>query len=679
MLFTGNLFLPLLLAISVVYVKAIPVSHNYTTDVLRLAKASEIKAYLNENKPPCENFYKFACGRWSRLHPAPAKGKSSNLDQLKDLYHRKCADMLSSDGRVDSGLDIKLKSFYESCVETSKIDRLALEHIMNEVDFKGGWPQIANAKWYDSEYDWLKVVAKMKRNLGVDILIGLQVVPDFQDKDMYRIMVGAPELYLSQQAYLADDEDNERLRTAYAFSIQMQLQRYFPEMSEQWSHEVAQQVLHVEKHLAAGFARPDLTLQQKSRLRYTADLKAAYGNYLDISRYLTLIYNSTIYAQVYESPIDYFANLVVLLKETPKLTIANYTMWKVLNKFSVENSHYGKTNEFCVNKVMEYFPEALENMFARNYHTMQMSNDLQSVWSDIKRTLREELQTSPKLTWVGTETKQKFIEKLDAMEFELSSADAAYAERMQKVLIRKTNYYQNLISIWQWQTELELGKLHERPREPEEKHILPHYVYESNKIEIPITFLQSRFLWDSAYPHALLYSTLGYLLAQQTMKAFDSQGRKYDKHGNKSLWMDTISEYNFDDKAKCYVEQYSHYNFPNWVRRDEKQLTNTYVSDNAALSISYKAYTKWWDNVANNNSADQEILPLLDKYSRNQLFFIGFAQLWCADYAADIPEYEELPERWRVIGALANLNEFARVYECSLGNKMNPEQKCVLY
>ncbi|KAM7359733.1 neprilysin-like 15 [Cochliomyia hominivorax] len=669
----------LLLGVCILCSEALPATQNYTQELLRFTKATEIKAYLNEEKPPCENFYKFACGKWSKLHPAPPRGKSSKLDELKPLYWRKCADMLASDSRVDSGLDTKLKNFYESCLSTGKIDRLGLEYIMNEVDFKGGWPKVLNSPWYELDYDWLKVVAKVRRNLGVNIMIGLNVVPDFKEKDMHRIMVGAPEFYLSQQAYLIDDEDNERLRTAYTISIQTQLQRYFPDMSEQWSNEVADQVVHVERRLAAGLARPDLTVQQKSRLRYTADLKAAYGSYVDINRYLNLIFNSTFYAQVYESPIDYFSNLVDVIRETPKLTIANYTMWKVLNKFDLERAHFAKSSNFCVNKVMEYFPEALENMFARNYHTMQLSNDLQSVWSDIKKTFRDELHNSPKLTWIATDTKQKFIEKLEAMEFELSTANTAFAEQIQKVLIRKTNYYQNLISIWQWQSALNLAKINERPSEPEEKYELPHYDYETNKIEIPITFLQSRFLWDSSYPHALLYSTLGYLLAQEMFKAFDSQGRKYDKYGNSKIWMDTITEYTFDDKAKCYVEQYSKYKFPNWVRTDEKKLTNTYISDNAALSIAYKAYTQWWENVANNEAAKQESLPLLDKYSRTQLFFIGFAQLWCADYAPDIEKFEELPERWRVIGALANLNDFARAYQCDLGNKMNPEQKCIFY
>lgn len=668
----------LLLGIMVYTSRAIPVQQNYSSTLLRLAKGSEMKAFINEEKPPCQNFYKFACGRWPSLNPAPARGKSSRLDQLIQLYTRKSSVMLSMESKSDSGIDHKLKDFYESCLKTGKLDKSGLEYIVSVANFSGGWPVITDLSWYDSSYDWLQVVADIRRKLGVDILIGMKIVPDFMENDMNRIMVGAPKMYLDRDGYL--QEDKESLRLAYTTSIETQLHRYFPEMSDEWASEVAKQVLMVEKRMAEGLPNNKvLTTEQLTRLRYTADLKAAYGNFVDINRYLNLIFSQTIYAQVYESPEDYFSTLVDVIKSTPKLTIANYTMWKVLEQFELSRAQITKDENYCVHKVMEYFPEVLESMFSRNYQTMQMINELQSVWSDIRKTFRAELQSSPRLTWIGAETKQKAIEKLESMELEVAIPDTHFAEQMLKLFIRRTNYYQNIISIWQWKTALNLAQLFEKPEVPVPKYTTPHYVYESNKIQVPVIFLQSHFLWDPSYPHSLLYGTLGYLLAQQMLKGFDSQGRKYDNHGYSKAWWDTISEKEFDKRAQLFVEQYKEYKFPNWMQTEDKKLTNTYVSDNGALIMAYKAYQQWWKNVANNDLIDQETLPLLGNYSQNQLFFIAFAQTWCADYAEDIPEFDDLPERWRVIGALANLNEFAKEFECAIGNKMNPEYKRFLY
>ncbi|XP_013118443.2 neprilysin-4 [Stomoxys calcitrans] len=675
---SGHKFVLLLLALTVASVASIPVQQNYSSTLLRLAKGSEMKAYLNEDKPPCQNFYKFACGNWARLNPAPARGKSSHLGQLTELYNLKSAEMLSLESKSDSGIDHKLKDFYDSCLKTGKLDKNALDTIIRVVNFTGGWPVIHDVNWYDSHYDWLQVVAEMRRKLGVDILIGLKIVPDFMEKDMNRIMVGAPKMYLDRDAYL--QEDKESLRLAYTSSIENQLHRYFPEMSDEWVSEVAGQVLTVEKRMAEGLpSNKALTMEQLTRLRYTADLKTNYGSYVDIGRYLHVIFSQTIYAQVYESPEDYFSSLMDVIRSTPKLTIANYTMWKVLEFFDLPRAQLSKTKEHCVGKVMEYFPEALESMFSRNYQTMQMINELQSVWSDVKKTFRAELQSSQRLTWISTETKQKAIEKLEAMELEINSSDSPSSNSMQKLFVNRNNYYQNIITIWQWKTQLNLEQLYEKPMEPVSQFTVPHYVYEKNRIEVPVIFLQSRFLWDPAYPHSLLYSTLGYILAQQMLKGFDSQGRKYDKHGYQKSWWDTISEKDFDNRAMNFVDQYKEYKFPNWVQTEDKNLINTYVSDNGALIIAWKAYQQWWKNVAHADLVEQEKLPLLDKYNHQQLFFIGFAQLWCADYAEDIPEFNDLPERWRVIGALANLNDFAREYQCELGNKMNPAQKRFLY
>ncbi|XP_005175458.3 phosphate-regulating neutral endopeptidase PHEX [Musca domestica] len=657
---------------------AIPVQQNYTSELLRLAKGSEMRAFLNENKPPCQNFYKFACGRWGHLNPAPARGKSSHLGQLSELYGKKCAEMLSIESKSDSGIDHKLKDFYQSCRETGQLDAEGLEHIVKVAEFEGGWPMVSNVNWYESGYDWLRVVANMRRKLGVDVLIGLKIVPDFMEKDMNRIMVGAPKMYLDRDSYL--QEDKESLRLAYTTSIENQLRRYFPDMSEEWAAEVAQQVLAVEKRLAEGLPNnKGLTMEQTTRLRYTADLKTAYGSYVDINRYLNLIFNQSIYAQVYESPEDYFSTLMDVIKTTPKLTIANYTMWKVLEQFDLPRAKLAKDSQYCVNRVMEYFPDALESMFLRNYHTMQMINELQSVWKDIKKTFRSELQSSQRLTWIGGETKQKANEKLEAMELQIATQDSQHAEQMLKLFMRRTNYYQNLIAIWHWKTGLNLAQLYEKPQDPPTKYTLPHYDYETNKISIPVEFLQVRFLWDPSYPHSILYGTLGYLLAQQMLKGFDSQGRKYDKHGYAKSWWDIVSEKEFDNRAQWFLEQYKEYKFPKWIQTEDKKLINTYVADNGALIMAYKAYQQWWKNKANSDLAEQEQLPLMEKYGQNQLFFIAFAQTWCADYSEDIAEFDDLPEMWRVIGALANFNDFSREFQCELGNKMNPEQKRFLY
>jgi len=81
-----------------------PLAANYSIDILRLAKAAHIKAYMGDEKEQaCNNFYNYACANWPRLHPArKSKTRTNYLEELQELYIRKSADMLKSTSYIVS-------------------------------------------------------------------------------------------------------------------------------------------------------------------------------------------------------------------------------------------------------------------------------------------------------------------------------------------------------------------------------------------------------------------------------------------------------------------------------------------------------------------------------------------------------------------------------------------------
>jgi len=46
---------------------------------------------------------------------------------------------------------------------------------------------------------------------------------------------------------------------------------------------------------------------------------------------------------------------------------------------------------------------------------------------------------------------------------------------------------------------------------------------------------------------------------------------------------------------------------------------------------------------------------------------------------SDIHKNAHSPPNIRVLGALANFDEFARAFDCKPGSRMNPEEKCILW
>ncbi|XP_017052438.1 neprilysin-1 [Drosophila ficusphila] len=657
---------------------------NYSIDILRLAKAAHIKAYMagEDQEKPCSNFYNYACGNWPRLHPARvSKQRTNYLEELQELYIRKSADMLKSATRgAENSADRQLKNFFGSCRSQSNNTNSLLNTLLNVADFRGGWPEIRVPSWYQYEYDWLQVVANLKRKLGVDIFIGLKVILDYKEERMHRLKIGAPDFPMSRRYYLHDHYDGTR--ELYEDSIYKKLRLYFPGQSEHWLREVADQVLKVEQHLAKGLPHnPALTLEQTTRQRTAAEMKTAYGSYVDVTRYLQFIFNDNLYMDLYESPEDYFSNLVDVIRETPKLHLANYTMWKALEALDAARVPATQQQDiWCVQLVQKFFPQQLESLFHRNYRNMQMINEMQSTWSDIKRVFREDLQASERLLWLTLETRQKAISKLEALKLQFRNHDDNLLIRqMHGFDLHPERFYPNLVAVLQWHTQRGLAKLVEEPVPEEEVYKLPHYEIQKNRIQVPITFLQARFFWDSAYPNALKYATLGVLLARQMLHGFDGVGRRYDAYGYQNNWWDHTSESSYSRRSQCFQEQYAIFVEYKGKPVQDKDLLRRVVADNGALDIAYRAYQQWLKNAAETPVIYQrESLPLLE-HDHNQLFYLGYAQLYCTDYPESVERFDELPENLRVNAALSNSQQFANAFGCSREDKLNARYKCALY
>jgi len=108
-----------------------------------------------------------------------------------------------------------------------------------------------------------------------------------------------------------------------------------------------------------------------------------------------------------------------------------------------------------------------------------------------------------------------------------------------------------------------------------------------------------------------------------------------------------------------------------------KQTLGENIADNGGLKAAFRAYDKW-------SELNPELqLPGLNLTSK-QLFFVGFAQVWCSISTPEALKLQVLndahaPAQFRVIGTLSNSHEFAREFNCPLGSKMNPEKKCVVW
>ena len=109
--------------------------------------------------------------------------------------------------------------------------------------------------------------------------------------------------------------------------------------------------------------------------------------------------------------------------------------------------------------------------------------------------------------------------------------------------------------------------------------------------------------------------------------AFDSTGRHYDQNGNFTGWWDSTTIENFQEKARCFVDQYHNYTVPG---PDGKPLhvnglltLGENIADAGGLSASFAAWK------AREAAHPSQLLPGLQNFPREQLFFMSYGNWWC--------------------------------------------------
>lgn len=155
---------------------------------------------------------------------------------------------------------------------------------------------------------------------------------------------------------------------------------------------------------------------------------------------------------------------------------------------------------------------------------------------------------------------------------------------------------------------------------------------------------------------------------------------QFDADGNSHNWWmdDTFTK--FKEKAQCMIDQYSNFTHPAVnLHLNGAATQGENIADNGGLYQSIEAYKTWVKNYGVEKS-----LPGLQNYTNEQLFFVSFANIWCSKERKEyvkktILSDEHSPAQFRVNGVVSNSPDFAAIFNCPKGSKMNPEKRCKIW
>jgi len=319
-------------------------------------------------------------------------------------------------------------------------------------------------------------------------------------------------------------------------------------------------------------------------------------------------------------------------------------------------------------------------MIYRNFNVAAAEDDLKTIWHGLRRAFKSKLY-SQDFAWISPDVLQYAEQKLNDLHMEI----VAYEERnfsadYQNLTITPNDYIKNLQQIYQFKANEMFNKINKPATYFDDDYYesaIPINVLSRNTVVLPVMLLQPYLLWASHYPAPLKYGTLGFLMARALIHGFGDKGRLYNKQGEPENWWDEFTTNQYMIRRDCFLQQY-----PVFVTGiGELDMNSENIADNTGLSLAYEAFMDWTKSeTANFSSSAKEILPHLS-YSKDQLFFISFAQLLCNDVGPHFQaSFEQhIPGKFRVNGVLSNSEFFSKAFNCTNESAMNPTQKCEMF
>ena len=282
------------------------------------------------------------------------------------------------------------------------------------------------------------------------------------------------------------------------------------------------------------------------------------------------------------------------------------------------------------------------------------------------------------LEWMSPETKIAAQQKLDKFTPKIGYPDKW--KDYSALEINPDELVGNYIRYSEWAYSDMIAKLG-KPVDRSEWHMTPqtvnaYYNPVNNEIVFPAAILQPPF-FNLEADDAVNYGAIGAVIGHELGHGFDDQGAKYDGDGNLRNWWSESDLKQFEQRTAALVAQYNEYKpFTDAGVNGELTLGEN-IGDLGGLTVAHKAYML---------SLGNSKAPVIDGYTGDQRFFMGWSQIWRRKYRDEALRNRLMtdphsPSHYRVIGILSNMPEFYKAFDVKEGDKMyiKPEDRVKIW
>uniref|UniRef100_A0A672M9N3 endothelin-converting enzyme 1 n=1 Tax=Sinocyclocheilus grahami TaxID=75366 RepID=A0A672M9N3_SINGR len=662
--------------------------------------ASKIVEALDRSTDPCQDFYQYACGGWVRKNPLPdGRSRWSTFNSIWDQNQAVLKHLLEN-GTFNSSSEAerKTQSYYLSCLNEQRIEELGAQPLIDLIAKIGGW-NITESWDKDNFLDVLKIVSGPYRAQPF-FTVGVSVDPKNSNSNV--IQVDQSGLFLPSRDYYLNKTNEKVLKAYLDYMVELGLLLGGDKNS---TRVQMQQILDFETALA-NITVPQDERRDEEKIYHKitiADLQvlAPAVEWLDYLNFVLspLELNETEPVVVYAK--EYLQQVSDLINKTDHSLLNNYMIWNLVQKGAssldqrFENAQdklleslYGTKKsctprwQTCIGNADDTLGFALGALFVKATFDKQSKEIAEGMIDEIRTAFKDALDD---LNWMDEQTRQAAKDKADAIYDMIGFPDFILdSKELDDVYdgyeVTEDNFFQNMINFYNFSARVMADQLRKPPNRDQWSMTPPtvnaYYMPTKNGIVFPAGILQAPF-YTQDHPKALNFGGIGVVMGHELTHAFDDQGREYDKDGNLRPWWQNSSVDAFKNRTECMIDQYTQYTI-NGEHINGKQTLGENIADNGGLKAAYHAYRSWVQK-----NGEEKRLPAVN-LTNDQLFFVGFAQVWCS---VRTPEsaHEGLmtdphsPPKYRVIGTLSNSPDFTEHFQCPLGSPMNSGHRCVVW
>jgi putative endopeptidase len=646
------------------------------------------KSAMDTTANPCVDFYQYACGNYSKLHPIPADLPS--FDQFTNLYEFNLQALhgildKSAAAHASTGSDEqKIGDYYASCMDTAAIEKAGLAPIQPELD------RIAAIQSRDQ---LIPEIAHLQR-VNVNAFLGLGSSQDFKDATREIAVLDQGGLGLPEKDYyLRTGAKDDEVRGQYVQHIAnvLKLLGSAPDAAGKQAAGIMAFETALAKVSLGNVERrdPEKVYHMEQIAKFAADTPN-----LHITEFLHEAGAPPVTEFNVATP-EFFTGLNQLLASTDLETMKNYMRVFLIDSFSLrlpkafDDEHFdffGRKLEGtpeqearwkrCVNATDSGLGEVLGKVYVAQYFGGDSKTRTAEEVKQIEAAMDRDLD---QLTWMGPATKAKAHEKLTAIVDKIG-----YPNKWRDysaLTIKPGDTLGNEVRAREFESDYELHKIG-RPVDKGEWVMTPptvnaYYSATMNSINFPAGILQPAF-YDHTASDSTNYGHIGAIVGHELTHGFDDEGRKFDAQGNLKDWWTADDAKRFEQRTDCLVNEYNGFVAVDDLHVNGKLTLGENTADNGGLRLAWMALVA--DAASHAASLDAKTAT---GFTPKQELFLGWAQNWCS---TERPEMQRMlvrvdphsPDHIRANGVIVNMPEFGQAFGCKTGQPMSPapEKMC---